>query len=80
MGVYSIVSRLNIIMEAIMIMKNCVSDELANKVHHLSKALNQAKDIFESLQRENNILKQTLSQLTVPEKDHMLSLVGEHHE
>jgi len=81
MGVYNnTVSLLDIIREVIMIMTNYVSDELANKVYHLTKALHQAEKIFKSLQQENNILKQTLSQFTVPEKDHMLSLVGDHHE
>ena len=62
MGVYNnTVSRLDIIREVIMIMTNYVSDELANKVYHLTKALNQAESIVETLQRENNNLKEALS-------------------
>lgn len=62
MGVYNnAVSRLDIIREVIMIMTNYVSDELANKVYHLTKALNQAEGIVETLQEENNNLKELLS-------------------
>jgi hypothetical protein len=62
MGVYNnAVSLLDIIMEVIMIMTNYVSDELANKVYHLTKALNQAEDIVETLQKENDNLKELLS-------------------
>jgi hypothetical protein len=62
MGVYNnTVSRLDIIREVIMIMTNYVSDELANKVYHLTRALNQAEGIVETLQEENNILKEVLS-------------------
>ena len=62
MGVYNnTVSRLDIIREVIMIMTNYVSDELANKVYHLTKALNQVEDIVETLQKENDNLKELLS-------------------
>jgi hypothetical protein len=62
MGVYNnTVSRLDIIREVIMIMKNYVSDEVANKIYYLNKALDQAEDIVESLEEENNILKEALS-------------------
>jgi len=62
MGVYNnAVSLLDIIREVIMIMTNYVSDELANKVYHLTKALNQAEDIVETLQKENDNLRELLS-------------------
>ena len=82
MGVYNnAVSLLDIIREVIiMIMTNYVSDELANKVYHLTKALNQAEKILGSLQKENDILKETIYQLNTSEKDHMLCLVGDHYE
>ena len=51
---------LNSIKEATMIMKNYVADELANKVYHLTKALNQAESIIKVLEEENNSLKETL--------------------
>ena len=44
-----------------MIITNYVSDELANKVYHLTKALNQVEDIVETLQKENDNLKEALS-------------------
>jgi|LakMenEpi03Aug12_release.lakeMendotaPanAssembly.Ray.scaffolds.fasta_scaffold08789_32 hypothetical protein len=44
-----------------MIMKNYVADELANKVYHLTKALNQAESIIKTLEVENDNLKETLS-------------------
>ncbi len=46
-----------------MIMKNYVTDELVNKVYHLTKALNQAESIIKILELENNNLKQTLSSI-----------------
>ena len=62
MGVYNnTVSVLDTIREVIMIITNYVSDELANKVYHLTKALNQAEDIVETLQKENDNLKEALS-------------------
>jgi hypothetical protein len=42
-------------------MKNYVTDELINKVYHLTKALNQAESIIKTLEAENNNLKETLS-------------------
>lgn len=61
MGVYNNVS--NSFKEAIMIMKNYVTDELINKVYHLTKALNQAESIIKTLEVENNNLKETLSSI-----------------
>lgn len=46
-----------------MIMKNYVTDELINKVHRLSQALNQAESIIKTLEEENNSLKETLSSI-----------------
>ena len=43
-----------------MIIKNYVSDELANKVYHLTKALDQAEKIIAKLEEENENLKQAL--------------------
>lgn len=48
-----------------MIMKNYVSDELANKVYHLTKALQQANDIIKKLDIENENMKHILSNLGV---------------
>jgi hypothetical protein len=42
-------------------MKNYVTDELINKVYHLTKALNQAESIIKILEVENDNLKETLS-------------------
>lgn len=44
-----------------MIMKNYVTDELINKVYHLTKALNQAESIIKTLEAENNTLKEAVS-------------------
>ena len=44
-----------------MIMKNYVTDELINKVYHLTKALNQAESIIKTLEVENDTLKEALS-------------------
>lgn len=41
-------------------MKNYVADELANKVFHLHKALNQAEKIISILEEENKNLKNLL--------------------
>lgn len=60
-----------------MIMKNYVSDELANKVYHLTQALNQAEKIIASLQKENDALKETVIQLNILEKDALLCAIGE---
>jgi hypothetical protein len=46
-----------------MIMKNYVTDELINKVYHLTKALNQAESIIKTLEVENNNLKEALSSI-----------------
>ena len=46
-----------------MIIKNYVTDELINKVYHLTKALNQAESIIKTLEVENNNLKETLSSI-----------------
>lgn len=60
MGVSNIVSKT---MEAKMIMKNYVADELSNKVYHLHKALEQAQDIIKVLETENNNLKEAIKYL-----------------
>ena len=46
-----------------MIMKNYVTDELINKVYHLTKAINQAESIIKTLEKENQSLKEELSLL-----------------
>jgi hypothetical protein len=46
-----------------MIMKNYVTDELVNKIYHLTKALNQTESIIKTLEEENNSLKETLSSI-----------------
>jgi len=51
-----------------MIMKNYVTDELVNKVYHLTKALNQAESIIKTLETENNSLKEALSSIYNREK------------
>lgn len=63
-----------------MIMKNYVSDELANKVYHLTKALNQAEKIIESLQQENDSLKKVASKLQSIEENNLLCMAGDTHE
>jgi hypothetical protein len=50
-------------MEAKMIMKNYVADELSNKVYHLHKALEQAQDIIKVLETENKSLKKIVEYL-----------------
>jgi hypothetical protein len=50
-------------------MKNFVSDELANKVYHLTMALNQAEEIIRKLDNENENLKQSLLVLGVNPSD-----------
>lgn len=60
MGVSNMVSK---IMEAKMIMKNYVADELSNKVYHLHKALEQAQEIIKVLETENNNLKEAIKYL-----------------
>jgi hypothetical protein len=46
-----------------MIIKNYVTDELINKVYHLTKALNQAESIIKILEVENDNLKEKLSSI-----------------
>lgn len=53
-----------------MIMLNYVSHELANKVYHLTKALEASKKIIESLEKENTTLKETLD--LIKEKESFL--------
>lgn len=48
-------------------MNSYVADELAVKVKYLQKALNQAQDIINSLENENNRLKDVLISLTSEE-------------
>lgn len=60
MGVSNIVSKT---MEAKMIMKNYVADELSNKVYHLHKALEQAQEIIKVLETENKNLKEIVEYL-----------------
>lgn len=45
-------------------MKSYVADELANKVFHLTKALDQTRDIIAILEKENSYLKECLQVLT----------------
>jgi len=44
-----------------MIMKNFVTDELVNKVYHLTKALNQANEIIANLKVHNKVLTDALA-------------------
>jgi hypothetical protein len=44
-------------------MKNYVSDELANKVYHLTNALKKADSLIKILEEENELLKKTLNNL-----------------
>ena len=46
--------------EIFMIMKNYVTDELVNKIYHLTKAIDQAKEIIAKLEKENKELKELL--------------------
>lgn len=50
-----------------MIMNNFVSDDLANKVFQLSKALHQAEHIIEILSQENDELRKLLEYNQIPE-------------
>jgi hypothetical protein len=47
--------------------KSYVADELANKVFHLTKALDQTKQIVNILEKENSYLKECLDILTKEE-------------
>lgn len=38
-------------------MRSYVADELVNKIHHLTLALTQAKQIISKLEEENELLK-----------------------
>lgn len=57
-----------------MIMKNTVTDELVNKLYHLTKALNLVESIVEKLQQENLKLKETLSYLEHSEDKELVSV------
>lgn len=46
-----------------MVVKNTITDELINKMYHLTKALNMAESIIETLQQENENLKHILSDM-----------------
>lgn len=46
-----------------MIMKNSVTDELVNKMYHLTKALDIAKGVIDTLQVENDKLKTLLEDI-----------------
>jgi MoxR-like ATPase len=78
MGVYNnTVSRLDIIREVIMIMKNYVADELMNKVYHLTQALNKAKDIVSVLEEENKNLRDAFNNLaSLNNEDYTVSSEG----
>jgi len=52
-----------------MIMKNYVSDELANKVYHLTQALNKAEHIVSILEEENKNLKDAFNNLASLNKE-----------
>ena len=47
-----------------MITKNTVTDELVNKIYHLSKALTQAQSIIGTFEKENKRLLDVLNGLT----------------
>ena len=47
-----------------MIIKNTVTDELVNKIYHLSKALTQAQSIINTFEQENKRLQDVLNGLT----------------
>lgn len=53
-----------------MIMKNTVTDELVNKIYHLTKALNIAKDVIDTLQTENEKLKTLLEDVDVNKQEY----------
>lgn len=46
-----------------MIMLNYVSHELANKVYHLTQALNKTNDLVKILEEENKALKELVEKL-----------------
>lgn len=54
-----------------------LADELANKVYHLSKALEQAKAIIETLETQNKFLSDALNNLASENKeDYILDSEG----
>lgn len=52
-----------------MIMTNYVSDELANKVYHLTQALNKTEHIVSILEKENKNLKDAFNNLASLNKE-----------
>jgi len=57
-----------------MIMTNYVSDELANKVYDLTKALKKTEEIFFVLEKENKNLRDVFNNLTsLNKKDYTMS-------
>jgi len=52
-----------------MIMKNYVSDELINKVYHLTQALNRAEHIVSVLEEENKNLRDVFNNLASLNKE-----------
>ena len=52
-----------------MIMTNYVSDELTNKVYHLTQALNKAERIVSILEEENKNLKDAFNNLASLNKE-----------
>lgn len=60
---------------------NFIADELANKVYHLSRALEQAKSIIDTLEEQNKNLIDVLNGLTSEKiEDHVMSneVLSEH--
>lgn len=53
-----------------MIMKNSVTDELVNKVYHLTNALHKAQKVVEVLQQENENLKNLLHDIDSTNIEH----------
>ena len=45
-----------------MVVKNSITDELVNKLYHLTKAYEQAKDIIKVLEEENHFLQETIKE------------------
>lgn len=58
-----------------MIMKNSVTNELLNKVYHLTNALNKAETLVDTLQQENENLKHILSEITDSKQIHEYELL-----
>jgi|688.fasta_scaffold20197_11 hypothetical protein len=46
-----------------MIMKNYISEELYNKVYHLSQQLKEAVDTIDILEKENQVLKEKIDKV-----------------